>query len=837
MNLSGNDSKKLLDSMLLAYPNKNDLEQMVKFKLEENLDSIAGGQTTKEIIFSLISYWAEARGKLKKLLEAVSQDRPDHVKLQETVLELLEKYYGNNSDKRPKPEIESLQRLLDRKCRVLQNLKEEREKSGFPVPVDLQQELEETQNQVKSLEARLAQLRGNRNSIPDTLLPRSPIFIGRKEEIDKCLDALRPEERGWGVAIDGLGGIGKTALALEVAHITRERGYFDAYLFASAKTTWLTPEGVRQETLSLSSLDAFIHEFAKRLGEESILQNNDPNERHEALMNILRGRHTLFVFDNLETLTEQERNLISDFLRKLPAPNKAIITSRYRTGESVLTIRLDHLLKQDAFQIMIEIGKCKPKVADELKHSDEITRCAFYEATGGNPLAINWTLGLIAQKGYSFTESLTLLQQGGYSKDLYVFLFVDAMQDMPKNDQAILVALSTFQTPANINALVDATELNSTQIRMSLERLLNLSLVNDLQGGRYALHPLTRTYVCSALGGGTEEMRTALRQVSLDIADHRKALRYWLDYAQKYGGEHDTVHKTFDFLEKEWPSLESTAISLRELSGIPGELKDAEMARMLIEIADALRTFLWFKGYWDERLLLSEWAYHAAKSLGFWRDAGWAAYSVAWIYCNRSETDRANIWADRTTEAMTRGGNRHDRSVARHLGGIVARECGNLTEAKRLLTEAISEYQTLKEEADEAIALNDLGIVADKLENYDDAEDFYRQSIEINQKRGEESCQAAAWGNWGDLAMNRERWAEARSRYQKQLELARKVNRQDIIANALFGLARILEQENCYGEALSLAEESLKISVRLRHSTLKKTYNLLSRLRRKLGEE
>ncbi len=51
---------------------------------------------------------------------------------------------------------------------------------------------------------------------------------------------------------DGIGGMGKTALALEVAHLARKQALFDAYLFVSAKTTWLSAEGVRDETLAPS---------------------------------------------------------------------------------------------------------------------------------------------------------------------------------------------------------------------------------------------------------------------------------------------------------------------------------------------------------------------------------------------------------------------------------------------------------------------------------------------------------------------------------------------------------------------------------------------------------
>src|SRR5437763_10151151 len=108
-------------------------------------------------------------------------------------------------------------------------------------------DLDDTRAQVASLEARLAQMSGRRpGDLPDNL-QRPGFFVGRGPEIARCLEALSPDDRGWGVAIDGIGGIGKTALALEVAQRARAAAQFDAYLFASAKTTWLTGEGVRQE--------------------------------------------------------------------------------------------------------------------------------------------------------------------------------------------------------------------------------------------------------------------------------------------------------------------------------------------------------------------------------------------------------------------------------------------------------------------------------------------------------------------------------------------------------------------------------------------------------------
>ena len=99
-------------------------------------------------------------------------------------------------------------------------------------------------------------------------LPSPPFgFVGRKEEINRCLNAL--EQRGWGVIIYGEGGIGKTTLALEVANIARDREKFSAYAFASAQTLSFSSIGrTRRKNLAATSSDAFVREFARILNFE-----------------------------------------------------------------------------------------------------------------------------------------------------------------------------------------------------------------------------------------------------------------------------------------------------------------------------------------------------------------------------------------------------------------------------------------------------------------------------------------------------------------------------------------------------------------------------------------
>ncbi|MDJ0799354.1 MAG: tetratricopeptide repeat protein [Calothrix sp. MO_167.B12] len=730
---------------------------------------------------------------------------------------------------------ESLQRTLKRARRALQILEEEKVGYGIRIPVDLQIEFEEKQKEVASLEARLAQLQGGTsNSVPDNLPRYSSVFVGRKREIEQCLEALAPEERGWGVAIDGIGGMGKTTLALEVAYLAREQAMFDAYLFASAKTTWLSPEGVRQETLALSSLDAFCREFARILGQDEIVRMSDAKERRRALLDALRGRRVLLIWDNLETLTTEERNQIAEFLRKLPTPNKAMITSRRRTGESALTIRLDQLSWEEVADMMRQVGQRQFRVERALQQAGVKGQQALYNVAGGNPLALDWTLGLIAQKGYSFNTALKLLRNAAFSSDLYGFLFADAVRDLAATDRTLLSVFVVFFTPATVAALGDVTGLSPTEIRSGLDRLVTLSLVNDLEGERYGLHPLTRNYVTVALGGTSAGIATPTSATQLDASAQRKALRYWVDYAQKYGGNSNN-YKTYDKLEAEWQNLEGIANTLRELSGIPGSLKDRETAQMLIDLANALSQFLFFRGYWDERVCLGEWRYQAGQALGKWSDAGWGASHVAWIYYNRAETDRAATWVDRMTAAMKRGGSRRDRAVAARMQGLIAGQRRDWAEAERRYQEVLAIDLELGNEDDVAIDLKHLGGVARKQQQYDRAETYYQQALAIAEKTRNKEFQCVLCGNLGLLALNRERPQEARSWYERELTLAQEMGRHNLVADAQEGLAEVLEAEGSYSEALELAQQALQIRERLRDQNLVFSRKLVKRLQKRVG--
>lgn len=733
-------------------------------------------------------------------------------------------------------EIESLNQQLSLAQKLLTFMEEQAAGyTSLTLPAHLRLQIDEQRQAIASLEARLAQATGRgRAQVPDNLPAPPSIFVGRHDEMRRCLDALAPDERGWGVTIDGQGGIGKTALALEVAHAARERAMFDAYCFASAKTSWLTPEGVRAETLALSSLDAFVRETARILDCGDVERITDATERRRALLDALQRRRVLFLWDNLETLNQEERDQIAEFLRRLPGNNKAILTSRRRTGESAVTLRLDRLTEREAFKLLAELGQGHPRVAAELRRAGEAAQRALYEAAGGNPLVLHWAVGQMRLCGLTLPDAVQRVLTADRSGDLYTFLFADAARELTESDRTVLSACTGFQTPVDAATLADVTGLTARVVETALERLVILSLVNDLPGGGYGLHPLTRAFVRAALNGVAKPV-SGTTPPKLDPAARRAALRHWVDYAKKYGGDDKDAYQTYARLQAAWPNLEAAASELYALTGLPGALADDEAAKLLNELADALRNFLWFRGFWDERIRLGEWGYAAAVARADWAKAGWRAYDVAWIHYNRAVTDPADAWAGRCAEAWARGGSRREQAIGTRLRGVVAQQRQDYTEAERLYQEALAVYRDLGAEADQAMVLSDLGSVARMCKDYARAEGYYREALALAEKLGNREHQATLTGNLGLLALDRGRPAEARPLLERALALAREVGREDLVASDLWGLARVLEEEGRCAEALPLAEESLQIRERLGHRSTESARALVARLREGFG--
>lgn len=662
--------------------------------------------------------------------------------------------------------------------------------------------------------------------IPDNLPRRSP-FFGRDKEMDIVMRALSPEDRTWGVLVDGIGGIGKSAMAIEAAYRCKEKSLFDAFILVSAKENILDPTGIRELKPAARTLDEFLNETARVLGQANITKLAGADKR-SALLDALRGTRALLVYDNLETLAKEEQEALANVLRELPQGCKAIITSRRRGGEGAVWLRLEKLEWEAARSIIESEMARDPQLAYKLRRAGESRWQELYDETKGSPLALVHSLALMRVRAtLTFDGALDLLR-GNRSPDLQRFIFQEARRELSPNDESALRALSFFAPSATFEAWTKVSGLSRNAIETTIDRLSALSLVDILAGEeRYTLHPLTRNFVRDELLSDAQ----IARETGMSFAN------YWLAYAQQYGGESQESYKTFGRLEAEWSNLDAGAELLWQTTAMQGEgINDEVAAQMLNDLAHSLSQFLLFSGGWDERIQLNTRAYERIRKLN-WSQAGWRAFNVAWVYYLRGDNDKSMQWADRSIEAWALGGSKYEEAVGKRIHGLLAHQREDYNAAEKLYQDALAIYRELKLEEVIAIMLNDLGRLERKRDCYDKAESYLQEALDIHQRRNDRDLISIVLSNLGWLEIDRERWVEARELFKKALPLSREIGRQEVVASSLAGLALVYEQEGKTDLALSMAREALAIYERLRHVDLAETKELFERLTKKAGSE
>lgn len=321
-------------------------------------------------------------------------------------------------------------------------------------------------------------------------------FIGREKELTDVIRILRPYPLSQHalVTIDGIGGIGKSALALEVAHYYL-RNYddlppeerFDAIIWTSAKRTMLTGDGIVPRRQTLRTVDDIYSAVAATLQRDDI-KRASAEDQTETVRSALVQQRTLLIVDNLETVDDPT---VIAFLHELPAPTKAIITTRHRI-DVAYPIRLAGMPWSDAKQLMAY--ECQKKAVSLSAEDSE----RLYLRTGGVPLAIVWS---VAQIGFGHSSEAVLARLAYPASDIARFCFegtVERVRNRPA--YKLLMALSLFATDTNRVALGYITEIGELDRDEGLVDLEKLSLINK-SGDRFSMLPLTQGYGRSELAG------------------------------------------------------------------------------------------------------------------------------------------------------------------------------------------------------------------------------------------------------------------------------------------------------------------------------------------------
>jgi hypothetical protein len=435
-------------------------------------------------------------------------------------------------------------------------------------------------------------------------------FVGREAERARLRQLLSPDDRAWQVLLLGIGGAGKSSLARTIGHEYRERyadlperERFEAIIWVSAKEQTLTASGTAPaapDGLIFHTLDDIYATIAQVL-ERADLAQASAGERDRLAQQVLAAQRTLLIVDNFESVRDPR---VAAFLRSLPPPTKALITSREWLDAATI-IRLGGLTDQDALQFLHEA------TAQHGITLDPSQALQLVSAAGGLPLPLRLAVARL-QSGERPAAVLRWLANAAGDLPAYC---VQSQSELARARVAhawpLLVACTCFDREAGAapTTLATVAGLDEADCDAGLAQLLRLSLVQPLDNERIGLLPLVERYV---EGAASPAERTAINE---------RWLAWLSEWSRAVAAQLDLKIELVNQVREEFPNLRLGITWCRE-QGRHSELLDLVRGG-------------WFyaelSGRFDELRTMIEVAHQAAQALGSQADTAFTLRQMAWL--------------------------------------------------------------------------------------------------------------------------------------------------------------------------------------------------------------
>jgi tetratricopeptide (TPR) repeat protein len=324
-------------------------------------------------------------------------------------------------------------------------------------------------------------------NIPNNLTQQGAIaFVGRDAELDRLNDLLQQETPVAIGAIAGMGGVGKTELALQYAYQQRDRQTYPGSI------CWLQARQDLKIQLVLFAqthlglhpptdldLDAQLHWCWQRWGTEK----------------------TLLILDDVQVYTDVQALAIpgrSQF--------KVLMTTRSHFGSSVRELNLEVLSEEDSLKLLRSLVT-DGRIDRQLAESKAICNWLGYL-----PLGLELVGRYLARKpGVSVTKLWERLQdkrleanalkdqESGMTASLGVTAaFELSWQELPPEAQGLAAFLSLFdlaEIPWHYLVHTCLPEQDEEKLEdLRDEKLIGLSLLKRTEAGHYQLHQLLREF-------------------------------------------------------------------------------------------------------------------------------------------------------------------------------------------------------------------------------------------------------------------------------------------------------------------------------------------------------
>ena len=326
-------------------------------------------------------------------------------------------------------------------------------------------------------------------------LPTQQRLFGVDEARRRLRERLGAADVPWLMALDGIGGIGKTSLAGALAADLMEAERFYDLAWVSAKQEEFSPgsgiQPIERPALDEGSLVDFLLEQLNR----RVPLTSSIEEKMLILSSMFKQKSYLVVVDNLETVVDHEALL--PLMRKLANPSKFLLTTRYSlyNHSDVYCHSLQELAEEDVLAFLRHEAEMRGMPALAKAPESQLRR--IYAVVGGNPLALKLVVGQV--KVFPLSQVLGNLRaaEGKKTDELYTYIYWQAWQSLNEVGRSVLLSMPLAQG-GNLAQLSALSGLERESLIQALEHLVSLSLIEisgDLEHHRYRIHRLTETFL------------------------------------------------------------------------------------------------------------------------------------------------------------------------------------------------------------------------------------------------------------------------------------------------------------------------------------------------------
>jgi tetratricopeptide (TPR) repeat protein len=598
-------------------------------------------------------------------------------------------------------------------------------------------------------------------------------FVGREEVIEALRKALLAGHHTLLYSLEGMGGVGKSAIAIHIAH--QLRPHF--------------PDGVLWAKLDSSDTMSILEIFANEYGRD-VSDYTEPAVRSTIVRGILADKRALIILDNARTSDEVEPLLPST------GSSAVIVTTR---NQQLSVARSGHGRKFPIMPFDKERGESLALFAKHLgkqasKNKEPLLEIA--DLLGHLPLAVDIAASRLAdESGENITgflerirDEMARLNEMTYENKSVRAIFNLSYEDLSPAMKRLYAALGAISgEDFSVDAAAYITETSLAHTKESLMRLQKLSLLQPGRSTRYRLHTLLRLYA---------------REKIADESAFERMVEYFIGYL----GTHQKDYAALDLEAGNIVAAIQTA-SERE--------KGPTLARNINTVYE----FLEARGLYDVAETYLERVERLARADG---DSG--RLSAALLNQGRVARLRANYRhaMDYLEESLKLARELEDReqisTVLMNIGMVVA-NFPDYERAEAYFLEGLRLARQLRNRELIGSQLHNLGWVANMRGYYDEAEKYYQEGLRLAQESGHEGLSGVLLQNLGTVVHARGDLARAEECYQQALTIARKIGHEDRVSTLLTNLGVLARDQKKYPAAKRHYREALTIARKIGHVT------------------